>query len=81
MAGKSTPITEEEADEKEFDLESWLRTGMRGLRRSIKRRPPMVPEEFATHTRAARKEMLLAVRSLLDAAIHEVEQSGEPDHG
>ena len=51
---------------------------MKGLRRTVTCRPPMVPEQFRMHTRAARKEMLLAVRSLVDSAIHELEQTAEP---
>jgi hypothetical protein len=73
MAVKAT-----QAEEKEFDLETWLREGNRGLRHILKCKPPMVPEEFKSHTRAARKEMLLALRSLLDTAIREIEESGEP---
>lgn len=65
-------------EEKEFDLEEWLREGIRGLRRSLKCRPPALPEEFKMHTRAARREMLLAVRSLLDSAIRELEEIPEP---
>lgn len=65
--------------EKEFDLEGWLDEGMEGLRDMLKRkRPQIVPEQFKKHTRAARKEMLLAVRSLLDAAIEELEKEPEP---
>jgi len=33
-----------------------------------------LPEEFWAHRRAARKEALLALRSLLDAAIERVEE-------
>lgn len=34
----------------------------------------LVPEEFWQHRRAARKEALLAVRSLIDAAIERVDK-------
>jgi len=63
----------------EFDLEGWLKEGYHGLRQSLKRRrrPALIPEEFWQHSRAARKEMLLAVRSLLDEAIQSLE--GEAD--
>lgn len=38
-----------------------------------------LPEEFWEHRRAARREMLLAMRSLIDAAIERVEQGeGQP---
>ncbi len=67
-----------QAEEKEFDLEEWLREGFRGLRSSLRCRPPALPEKFKMHTRAARKEMLLAVRSLLDSAIRELEETPEP---
>lgn len=77
MATKASVETDAHVAEGEFDLEGWLRDGISGLRRSVRCRTPMVPEEFKTHTRAARKEMLLAVRSLLDVAIQEVEGAGE----
>jgi hypothetical protein len=34
----------------------------------------MLPKDFREHARAARKEQLLAVRSLVDAAIDHLEQ-------
>lgn len=34
----------------------------------------LLPEDFREHARAARKEQLLAVRSLVDAAIDRLEQ-------
>jgi hypothetical protein len=67
-----------ETEEKEFDLEDWLNQGIKGLRRTLKCKPPMLPGEFKAHTRAARKEMLLAVRSLLDTAIRDLEEAAEP---
>ena len=69
-----------EPEEQEFDLETWLNEGFKGLRRTLqgKRRPPMLPEQFREHTRAARKELLLAVRSLLDAHIEESEEEAKP---
>jgi hypothetical protein len=36
---------------------------------------PSVPPEFAKHGRAARKEMLLAIRSLIDSAIERTEKA------
>jgi hypothetical protein len=75
---------EKEAEEKkveEFDLEEWLADGIKGLRHTLKgkaRRRQVLPEQFKEHTRAARKEMLLAVRSLLDTAIEEEEEEPEP---
>ena len=37
----------------------------------------LVPHGFTEHRRAARKEMLLAMRSLLDAAIERLEKKPE----
>jgi hypothetical protein len=34
----------------------------------------LLPEGFLEHRRAARKEMLLAVRSMLDAVIEKMEE-------
>jgi len=66
------------AEKKEFDLEDWLDEGIKGLRHTLKgKRPKILPERFKEHTRAARKEMLQAVRSLLDAAIEELEEVSE----
>jgi hypothetical protein len=36
----------------------------------------MLPQSFVEHRRAARREMLLAVRSLLDAALERTETKG-----
>jgi len=36
---------------------------------------PVVPEATRSHFRAARKEMLLALRGLLDAAIEQAEEA------
>jgi len=56
------------AEEKEFVFEDWLAEGVRGLR-SCLRGKRVLPEECVEHLRAARKEMLLAMRCLLDVAI------------
>lgn len=73
MAEKKTAPEAEE-----FDLEDWLEEGIQGLRRTLKgKRPQFFPEQFKHHTRAARKEMLLAVRSLLDQAVEEIEEEGD----
>lgn len=61
-----------EAKEKEFVFEDWVREGIRGIRRS---RKAFLPEEFHKHIRAARKEALLAYRSLIDAAIERTEEA------
>lgn len=38
-----------------------------------------LPEEFWEHRRAARREMLLAMRSLIDAAIERIEEEEAPE--
>jgi hypothetical protein len=68
----------------DFDLEDWLEEGREGLRDVLRRkRREVLPSEFRRHTRAARREMLLAVRSLLDSAIQrfEEEEPGPPSTG
>lgn len=55
----------------EFAFEDWVRAGVRGF---AGRRKTLFPEEFWAHLCAARKETLLAYRSLIDAAIERMEQ-------
>lgn len=62
------------ATEKEFVFEDWVGEGIKGVRSRMHRRRGLLPEEFHNHIRAARKETLLAVRSLMDAAIEGVEK-------
>jgi DNA topoisomerase VI subunit B len=62
-------MAEESVQAKEFDFEDWLAEGVKGLRTTCKELRPFLPKEFRQHTKAARREMLLAMRSLLDAAI------------
>jgi hypothetical protein len=45
------------------------------LRKSVAALLPSLPAEFTSHRLAARKEMLLAVRSLIDSAIDRVEKA------
>jgi hypothetical protein len=45
------------------------------LRKTVAQLMPSVPPEFAKHGRAARKEMLLAIRSLIDSAIERTEKA------
>ncbi len=67
----------------EFVFEDWLRDGIKGVRSKIESR--MYSEgrsrfdasEFRAHMRNARKEQLLAVRSLIDSAINWLEQKEE----
>ena len=61
------------AEEKEFVFEDWLAEGVKGLR-SCLRGEKVLPKEFAEHMRASHKEMLLAIRSLLEAAIQRTEE-------
>jgi len=60
-----------QAQEKGFVFEDWVRDGIRGLRHSS----TCLPEDFRKHMRTARKEVLLAYRSLLDTAIEKTEEA------
>lgn len=58
----------------EFVFEDWLRDGLNGFRQKVEGCKPGEAKkfdisEFRQHMRNARKEQLLAVRSLLDSAI------------
>ena len=61
------------AEEKEFVFEDWLAEGVKGLR-SCLRGEKVLPKEFAEHMRASHKEMLLAIRSLLEVATQRTEE-------
>jgi hypothetical protein len=61
------------AEEKEFVFEEWLAQGVKGLMSCLKGEG-VLPEEFKEHMQAARRERLLAIRSLLDAAIERAEE-------
>jgi hypothetical protein len=71
-------MTEEDIHTKEFAFEDWLAEGIKGFRATCKELRPFLPKEFRQHTKAARREMLLAARSLLDAAIECTEEKPEP---
>jgi hypothetical protein len=71
-------MTEEGVHAKEFAFEDWLAEGIKGFRGCYKKLSPHLPEDFRQHTKAARREMLLAARSLLDAAIECTEEKPEP---
>ncbi len=58
---------------KEFAFEDWLSEGIKGMR-SRYRRKKEKHSAFWEHIRAARKEMLLAARSVIDAAIERLEE-------
>ena len=70
-------MTEEGVHAKEFVFEDWLAEGIRGCRASYKKLSPHLTEEFHQHTKAARREMLLAMRSLIDATIARTEEKEE----
>jgi hypothetical protein len=67
-------MVKEEA--KEFVFEDWLAEGIKGFKARFRKGMgrEFVPEEFQAHLRTSRKEMLLAVRSLIDAAIERTEE-------
>jgi hypothetical protein len=67
-------MAEESVQAKEFDFEDWLAEGIKGFRACYKKLSPHLPEEFRQHTKAAHREMLLAMRSLIDAAIECTEE-------
>ncbi len=60
------------------DWEDHLATGLKGMRADMKDKMKDFPTtEFRTHMRAARREMLLAFRSLIDKAIEKTEEPPE----
>jgi hypothetical protein len=58
------------------ELVSWIRENTPGMVR--KRLTGLVPTEFRDHMRAARREQMLAFRSLLDAMIGRMEREEKP---
>jgi hypothetical protein len=65
--------------ETEFKFSDWLAEGVHGVKSSRRRMlKSFMPKEFGKHVKAARKEMLLAVRSLLDDAIEHTEKDNHP---
>ncbi len=67
-----------EVYEKEPTWEDHLAAAIKSFRKEMKeRRLDMFPEEFYLHRRAARREMLLAWRSLIDARIARLEEEGK----
>lgn len=55
--------------ENAFDAASWLLQGLAGLSEELRHNDLGLPEEFWVHAYAARKEALLAARSLIDVAL------------
>jgi len=70
-------MAEEGIHAEEFAFEDWLAEGIKGFRMGCKQLSPHLTDEFRQHTQAARREMLLAMRSLLDAAIKSTEEKPE----
>jgi hypothetical protein len=62
---------EEEATSKMTEARAHARAAHSSMLRSFEE---LIPHGFIEHRRAARKEMLLAMRSLLDAAIERVDR-------
>ncbi len=64
-----------ETDEKEKTWEDHLAAAIKSFRKEMKeRRMDMFPEDFYVHRRAARREMLLAWRSMIDARITKLDE-------
>ncbi len=62
-------------DFKEFVFKEWLHDGLEGICGEMKhKRDRFDTSEFFTHMRKARKEKLLAMRSLLDNALAVLEK-------
>jgi hypothetical protein len=61
-----------------FDFSSWLLEGVVGIAEELRHNDLGLPEEFWTHAYAARKEALLAARSLLDVAIERCDDTDLP---
>ncbi len=62
--------------EKEMSWEDHLAAAIKAFRKEMKEwRGDLLPEDFYEHRRAAKREMLLAWRSLLDAQIEKTEET------
>ena len=65
---------------KEFIFEDWLREGMEGMCNRMKiKKGKFNISDFETHMRNARKEQLLAMRSLVDSFITLVDDKPDED--
>ena len=60
-------------DGAEFSLNRWLAEGLTGLRSSL--RGMGLNDEFWGHLRGAERELLLAVRTLVDARLERVDEA------
>ena len=68
--------------ENTFDMDAWLLQGLAGLSEELRHSDLGLPEDFWVHAYAARKEALLAARTLVDVALEncaaeKAAQSGE----
>jgi hypothetical protein len=63
----------------EFVFEDWLRDGLEGVRSKLEKKTGgrFDTSGFCTHMRNARREKLLAIRSLIDSAIEFLDKQGE----
>ena len=61
--------TREARGARAFTFSTWLLEGVAGLCEELQQSDLGLPREFWTHAYAARREALLAARTLLDAAI------------
>jgi hypothetical protein len=64
--------------ENAFDVTSWLLEGVVGIAEELRHNDLGLPEEFWTHAYTARKEALLAARTLLDVAIERCDETALP---
>jgi hypothetical protein len=63
---------------KEFLFEEWLRDGIEGMRSKMEQKKAHFdPSAFKQHIRTAKKEQLLAIRSLIDNAIDWLEEESK----
>jgi hypothetical protein len=67
------PAKTDDAKGEVFSLTDWLVEGIEGMAAKSKELE-FIPAEFRTHVKAARRESLLALRSLLDSAIATLEE-------
>lgn len=66
-------MTQPDADK---TWEDHLAAAIKAFRKELKDwRDEMLPTEFHTHCRAAQREMLLALRALIDAKIERIEKA------
>ena len=60
----------------DFTLTGWLCEGINGVRDAIRGQGRLLPEDFYDHARASGREMVLAVRTLVDAATGRCDRPG-----